>query len=346
MKKFICILAVLSILVSCFNINCFAFGDNSDIISSPYAFANNPNSKSSDLENFTVLTKHSSGEIISEVKDFSDNSVSQVSANSNFVNVLEPYIPENSSYQYSVASVNSTTDSYGRTPIFDSRAGLIVSGFSTDDDPEAEEWVYGTGSLQYYDIAISCAHILWSPVYADSESEGWAVELYYLGGVNGDKFTPLAYSSYESISISQAYVDDSYIAPAPGGTYVVVGPFGYDWSIIQLANNLGGQLGWFGLHGCGTPETGVSFYTVGYPCDKDTEQWSSSGTLLSFNDNIVYHNAVTVYGDSGAPMLNDGCVYGMITGQEMSGQYTGVRMFDELFGMIVESCNESEERWG
>ena len=346
MKKFICILAVLSILISCFNINCFAFGDNSDVISPPYAFVNNPNCKSSDIENFIVLTKHASGEITSESKDFSNNSVNQFSVNNNFVNVLKPYIPENPSYQYSVTSVNSTTDSYGRTPIFDSRAGLIASGFDTDEDGIADEWTYGTGSLQHYDIVISCAHILWSPLYKDLDCEGWATELYYLGGVNGDKYTPLAYSSYSSISISQAYVNDSYVAPAPGGTYSIIGPFGYDWSIIQVADNIGGQLGWFGLHGCGTPETGVSIYTVGYPYDKGNYQSCSTGTLLSFNDNIVYHDAVTIYGDSGAPMLNNGYVYGVITGQEMSGQFTGVRMFDELFGMIVESRNESEERWG
>lgn len=44
----------------------------------------------------------------------------------------------------------------------------------------------------------------------------------------------------------------------------------------------------------------------GYPYDKGNYQSSSTGTLLSFNDNIVYHNAVTIYGDSGAPMLNNG----------------------------------------
>lgn len=44
-------------------------------------------------------------------------------------------------------------------------------------------------------------------------------------------------------------------------------------------------------------------------------------------------------------MINNECVYAMITGQ-VGNQYTGIRIFDELFGMIVDSRNESEERWG
>lgn len=337
MKRLIAITLSLIIVLSCSTISSFAYNGNFN------NFAQNTRPETTSSKAFTVLTKHSSGEITSEIKNFSENSISRIISDN--PNVLDAYIPEDSAYQYSTTTVASTTDSDGRSSIFDSRTGLIVSGFDTDDDGVIEEWIYGTGSLQHYDIVISCAHILWNPLYKNLDIDGWASEIYFLGGVNGNKYAPLAYSSYESISISQAYVDNSYVAPAPGGTYTVVADLNYDWSIIQVADKIGNQLGWYGLHGCGTPETGVSIYTVGYPYDKGNTQWSSTGKLLSFSDNIVYHNAVTTYGDSGAPMINNECVYAMVTGQ-VGSQYTGIRIFDELFGMIVDSRNESEERWG
>lgn len=337
MKKFLAVTLSVIVILSCSTISSFAYSKNLD------GFVQNTDQGNNNSETFTVLTKHSSGEITTETKNFSGNSLSRILSKN--PNVLDAYIPENPSYQYSVSSATATADSDGRSSIFDSRTGLIVSGFDTDDDGVIEEWIYGTGSLQHYDIVISCAHILWNPLYKDLDIDGWASQIYFLGGVNGNKYVPLAYSSYESISISQAYVDNSYVAPAPGGTYSVVADLNNDWSIIQVSDKIGNQLGWYGLHGCGTPETGVSIYTVGYPYDKGNTQWSSTGKLLSFSDNIVYHNAVTTFGDSGAPMINNECVYAMITGQ-VGSQYTGIRIFDELFGMIVDSCNESEERWG
>lgn len=343
MKKFVSIFTLFALITSCFCINGFASE------SAPYNFMplneTEISAFSSRTSNgdFTVLTKHASGEITSEVKDYSKNNYSEFSSRENLN--TEPYLPETSPYQHTAYVASTSTDSYGRYQVSDARVGIINAGYDTDDDGDVDEVVSACGSLQHYDIVISSAHVLWSPVYADYSSEGWASEVDFYAGVNGGNLLPVAESSYSSISISQALIDEASYTINSNGTYNANWPINHDWSIIQLADNVGGQCGWYGLHGCGTPETGVSIYTIGYPENQNFTQWRSDGTISSFSNNAMYHTAYVSPGYSGSPILNNGLVYGISIGLS-SGRYVGVRMFDELFGMIVDSRNESEARWG
>lgn len=343
MKKLVAFLMFFSLLASCLCVNSFAV-DNVVYNFVPLNENTVSDYSTKIIDNdFTVVTKLASGEITSKVRDRANYNRSELICSENLN--TEPYLPEISSCKQSVTLANTSTDSYGRYQVSDTRVGIVNAGFDTDDDGDVDEVASASGSLQHYDIIVSCAHVLWSPIYADFSSEGWASELDFYAGVNGGNLTPVAESSYISISISQAYVNGSSFTINPDGSYNTSKPLNHDWSIIQLADNIGSRCGWYGLHGCGTPETGVSIYTIGYPDNQNFTQWRSNGTISSFSDNIVFHTAYISPGYSGSPILNNSLLYGVATGK-MSGQFTGVRMFDELFGMIVDSRNESEARWG
>ncbi|MEY8329062.1 hypothetical protein AALB81_06965 [Lachnospiraceae bacterium 48-33] len=81
---------------------------------------------------------------------------------------------------------------------------------------------------------------------------------------------------------------------------------------MQLDQNLGSKYGWFGLHGCSKLENGLSVKTIGYPKDKTSyDQWNAHGIISRVNGNIMEYSSYTVGGNSGGPVLNNGCVYGI-----------------------------------
>lgn len=343
MRKFVCIALFISLLICCFCVNGYAFENNTydfvPLIQSETSFVSPKISNT----NFTVLTKFASGEFTIETKSYQKNNYTMFTEEE-CLNI-SPYSPELSPSQQLITTANTTTDSNGRYQVSDARVGLVNASYDTDGDGIIDETVSSSGSLQHYDIVVSCAHVLWSPRYADLPCEGWAIEVEFYAGVNGGDLLPTASSSYSSISISQALINEASYSINSNGTYNVYWPLDHDWSIIQLNDNIGSICGWYGLHGCGTPETGVSVYTIGYPDNRNFTQWRSDGIISSFSNNKMYSTIYISSGYSGAPILNSEMLYGIATGIS-SGQSVGVRMFDKLFGMIVDSRNESEARWG
>ena len=110
-------------------------------------------------------------------------------------------------------------------------------------------------------------------------------------------------AEYSTASISMNFVNNTEVYLKDDGTYGSSIDANYDWCILKFNQNLGGQYGWFGLHGCGTPEIGISVATKGYPSDKTGyEQWCSLGTISAIDGNIAKYSAYTVGGNSGGPV--------------------------------------------
>lgn len=293
----------------------------------------------------TILTRYSDGTISKTVYDNSE--LSTINCDEEQQSLPE-YLPDNQII--SAASVSS--DEYGRelTNPTDNRVGLLICGFNIDDDPDIDIYYEGTASLQNYDLLISCAHVVWQPQYTNLDSDGWANEITFYAGRSGDN-TYSTKANFSNISISQNYVDNTTYYIDDDGYAVVSAAHDWDWSFIQIDRNLGGMYGWFGLHGCGPVETGVDIYTIGYPDDKDSHtQWTSFGEITSFvSDNIVIYNAFIRKGNSGGPILNNGQLYGIASlyvENNGSWKYSGgTRIYDGLFGLILEAREASAARW-
>lgn len=248
-------------------------------------------------------------------------------------------------------------DKYGRTQVspIDKRVGLLECIYDHNKDGKIDERVYATASLQHYDIVISCAHVLWKPEYRNSLCGGWATSINFYAGRNGNSWKYS--SSFDHVAISTAYQNNSGFAYDENGNIIYKIDYPNDWSIITLEKNLGGKCGWFGVHGCSAYELNMDVYTLGYPDDKAMyTQWKSSGTILSVDDNgkTMCFSAYNTHGDSGAPIINDGFVYGIATcsfstvnGDEKEWiKSGGTCMHDSLFSMIMGARNDSQERWG
>ena len=293
-----------------------------------------------------VLTRNSDGSVTQTVYDYSQTSI--MTLDNNQLNVSE-YLPSIST----LSSVSTATDEYGRqiTSPTENRSGHLMCGYNADSDADIEVYYYGTASLQHYDLLISCAHCVWMPQYADLASDGWASVITFYAGRTGTN-TYAATADFTSVSVSQNYVDNTTYYLDDDGNPVASPDFDWDWSIIQIDDDLGSQYGWFGLHGCSETEDGLSVYTVGYPGDKSFgTQWTSSGEITDFaSENVVHYDAYIYPGNSGGPLLNDGYVYGITTFYSYNSStpwlYSGgTRMYDGLFNMIVDARNESAERW-
>lgn len=295
----------------------------------------------------TILTRYSDGTISKTVYDNSE--LSTINCDEKQQSLPE-YLPDNQI----ISATSVSSDEYGRelTNPTENRVGYLRCGFDTDGDNKSDIYYYGTASLQSYDILISCAHCIWKPGCANFYNDGWATEItFYAGRTSSTTYADT--SNFISSSISQNYVDSAECYLDDNGEIQYRADLNYDWSIIRIDKNLGGTYGWFGLHGCGPVENGIDMKIIGYPTDKQFgSQWVSYGKITGFNEyNLVYFDAYFTNGNSGGPILgNDGCVYGIATIYAYDNDiwlYSGgVRIFDSLFQMIIDSREESAARWG
>lgn len=307
-----------------------------------------------DDENLTIteqiVTMNENGSIeISnmEVLNYAAMPSLQTYASSGNIDTSE-YITELTYGQSSIQPYATTSD--GRSASSDSRVGLLVCGFDTDDDGDADLYFSATASLQNYDIIISCAHVLWKPQYSELTRQGWATSVEFYAGKNGSSYKD--YSSYSTMQISMNYINNTTYTVDQSGKINVQYYFNCDWSILKIHYNLGGKYGWFGLHGCSSQEQGMEIYTIGYPNDKyiagNPYQWKSEGVFFEFSGNRVYHSAYTSGGNSGGPIINSGYVYAIATSIRNGNPNDcgATCMYDYLFSLIVTARNESTERWG
>ena len=296
------------------------------------------------IETHSILTKSSDGAI-------TQKSFSNANTNSLYSMRRERSIPE---YIPNVNAGISTISTSNVSRSSDSRVGYLQIGYDTNNDGILDVTdAHGSASLQSYDIVITAGHCLWNPVYAEHQSEGWNSKIiFYAGRTSGNSFKTAV--SYASASIGTDFVNNSYVTYVDGIATPVYDT-NHDWGIIKLESNIGGTYGWFGLHGCGTTENGLSIYAYGYPSIvpgySETyvkyKQWKSIGVFEDIENNVIYHTAYTYNGSSGGPIVADGCVYAIVTHIVNGGdyEYGATRMTDWLFELIVAECEASAERW-
>lgn len=144
----------------------------------------------------------------------------------------------------SVASTSA--DVFGReiTSPTEKRSGHLMCGYNSDSDADIEVYYYGTASLQNYDLLISCAHCVWMPQYADLARDGWASVLTFYAGRTG-RNSYSATADFTNVSISQNYVNNTTYGLDEDNNPVVYPDYDYDWSIIQIDDDLGSRFGWF-----------------------------------------------------------------------------------------------------
>ncbi|MEE1137912.1 MAG: hypothetical protein U0M02_05485 [Acutalibacteraceae bacterium] len=346
MKKILSIMmSFMFILTAVIPANATSFIEDDFYVSSEL-FELEKSTQTEKNKSVTVLTKHSNGQIIQEEKDFSNRNTATFQFDKKPM-ILEPITPDNNTISYS-----SSTNSRGQvTQSNDPRTGVLECGFDTNNDGYSDVWFDVTASIQGYDIVVSCAHGVWMSQYQYLDCEGWANDLYFYAGCQNIS-TYLDVSSYVSVSISMGWIENTEYITDVNGNLVEVNSTDDDWSIIQIEDNFGSRFGAYGLHGCGTPEMNVPIYVIGYPESKpDWSQWKSTGNIIGFENYTMYYDAFVEPGNSGSPILNSDLLYGIVGGgivDYYTGNYLngyGVRMFPELFGMIAEAREESEERW-
>lgn len=255
----------------------------------------------------------------------------------------DAYMP-NDMMLYSQSNV--TRDSNGLQELtgssLDARVGKIVAYFDFDGDGGFDYTKTGTASLQSNDILISCMHVLWAYEWLTDEFDGWPYLIEFYAGQSST--APYVASS----NVIQYSFDVEYVNRGLNGEEYWDG----DWAIIQIADNLGGRLGWLGLHGTNEPEIGFSVNMIGYPQDSSYPQYNGYGQFKSSGslgnliaNNRIYINMFTCNGFSGAPIIKDGLVFAIAICRYNSSLGGAVRMVPWLFGMIVEAREESVERW-
>ena len=81
--------------------------------------------------------------------------------------------------------------------------------------------------------------------------------------------------------------------------------FAYDYGIVVLDKNIGKQTGWLGVRVPSNGEMDESFIiTLGRGADKpDNSLWASFGKICAVEREFIRHNADTVGGNSGGPII-------------------------------------------
>ena len=328
---------------------------NAYSVTTTFSFKDIYNTDTANTADNALITRNPDGTFSRTVYDFS--AISQAINQKTNLNT-EPYLPTPASSSSETTVLTSTTDQYGResNDPTDPRVGHLLANYDTDGDGDIDRSFYGTASLQAQDLLISCAHIVWKPEYSDLNTQGWASKVVFYAGRSASR----EYAASEICtftSIPQNYVSLSSHSIDANGNTVTYTDKNWDWSILRVSVNLGSRFGWLGLHGCGEPENGIDIKTVGYPGDKTFgSQWTSYGTITGFtSSHMMYFDAYCYDGNSGGPIIDDnGYVYGIAAfitytqnalSQKQWVSSGGVRMYDELFGLIVAEKEAAAERW-
>ena len=315
--------------------------DYIDIDGQIYEFEKTASPNSINTFTETVVTKNPDGSITERTYELS----AMAMENTGLLSSYQPNINEN------IAS--ASTDEYGRYRIYpaDARIGYLKVVYDSDNDglADLETAKYGTASLIGHDLLLSCAHVVWKAAYKDYISEGWATTIEFHSGRSGSVFESIdAFSP----SISMNYINNTDIYITENGEIASSIDMNYDWALIRIGQDLGSQVGWFGVQQCNGTETGLSVKTIGYPSDKTgVNQWVSPGVITDFiQTNIMRYSAYTVGGNSGGSVFYGENIIGIHSGSfgnSTQGYICGgaTRMYPSLFSIIAAEKTASEERW-
>jgi len=235
----------------------------------------------------------------------------------------------------------------------DEKVGKITMYFNTNGDnrPDSNGTTTGTATLIGKDILLSCAHCVWNPQYKNFPREGWPVELVFEAGKHGaDNY--VFSSEFVTSWIPQEYVDHAVESEDEHGRTVYNLDQEYDWSIIQIEDNLGDALGYYDVRLCGSEDLNEDVYTIGYPGDMGGEtQWKSEGEITGVYDNLIYYDVYLYYGNSGGAIFDsEGIICGLAAFRTENGSGIwlgggGPRIYSGLYWVIQDAFDMAEERW-
>ncbi len=167
--------------------------------------------------------------------------------------------------------------------------------FISVDWPGLKDSTRGTAFMISKNVAVTAGHNLY-----DEEYEVWANSVTVYPGKNGFGLNTNPFGSLSSytISVSNEWKDNAEI--------------NYDWGLIVLDGEFGSDVDFLNYFTFPYDNSAMNMpITIcGYPNTESVltgyNQHISTGTISDLRPNIFFHNADTLPGSSGAPVLNAG----------------------------------------
>lgn len=177
----------------------------------------------------------------------------------------------------------------------------IIAYYDRDGDGKIDSsGKAGTGFLIGPATVMTNAHIVFSKSdFQDSSETAKFCEYVTVAFAKDGSSEPYGKQYSVGIGISSGWTEDT--------AYTDDG-YKHDWAIIDLDDDIGNTIGWFGkktLTNISTLNSAGGLLT-GYPGDKPTgTMWSSTGSVLSITQERITHTFDTYSGSSGSPIYNN-----------------------------------------
>ncbi len=224
-----------------------------------------------------------------------------------------------------LVSPSSIIGSDNRSPIsspsshFPERAICrIVTYWDRNNDGVIDNVVgVATGFLEGPSAVVSNGHVVY-----DHDLGMWCKYAEVTFAQNGANSKPYGTQTSTTIHTSVAWIED--------------GDFGQDWSIIEINDDIGNRIGWFGKSWTSGTLNNTAVILTGYPGDKPQTMWTSSGTIRNTYAAWVEYDCDMVGGQSGSPVYNSSGQVLAINSAEGGTYNGGVRITEWLYNLLEE----------
>ena len=175
----------------------------------------------------------------------------------------------------------------------------------------------GTGTLVGNNLILTAGHCVYF------EGLGWAQSIVVKPGGSLSSFSSVTTSDIHSVVGWVNNLDDDY-----------------DYGVIRVSSNIGQDTGYLGTRSYSSNSSlnGKDIYQYGYPLDKSAGTlWYDTGTISSVSARRFNHNADTVGGNSGGPVVLTSdwqYIVGIHTQQENSNYNSATRIVTDIINYL------------
>jgi len=299
-------------------------------------------SSDSESETYTVLTKNfvTGEESIEEHGYEYTRQTSEQTSREGEVITTPAYFPEDEANDNSIdegISIDSIIGTDERTQVATttsspySTIGQIYATWDQNGDGVNDASSTCTGFMEGPDLMVKAGHCVFGISLG-----GWITSLTYYPARNGTTY-PYTSAGILEISISSEwsqYENENY-----------------DWALVVLDRNVGGDTGWLGKGWSTGSLNGYEISVTGYPGDKtEGTMWTAEGEITSTLTYRLKHDVDTYSGQSGAPMYSDeGIVWGIHTKGTIPilliFKNSGTRINESLYNMMQEKYLDGIEKY-